>query len=153
MALALLLGYLSPAEAVAMKPLGDAFIRLISMVITLIIFCTVVSGIAGMQDIIRRVKGRGPRIVGVTIIPRHNRPPVDNNTGWSPAKTQVRHEVNAWIRTKAPFDAVIDFDATVRDPAAPVQLLAIYDSGDHIHPSDAGYQALANAISLGLFGL
>ena len=60
MALALLLGYLSPAEAVAMKPLGDAFIRLISMVITLIIFCTVVSGIAGMQDMrkIGRVGGK-----------------------------------------------------------------------------------------------
>jgi aerobic C4-dicarboxylate transport protein len=59
-ALALLLGYLSPAKAVAMKPLGDAFIRLISMVITLIIFCTVVSGIAGMQDMrkIGRVGGK-----------------------------------------------------------------------------------------------
>lgn len=60
MALALLLGYLSPAKAIAMKPLGDAFIRLISMVITLIIFCTVVSGIAGMQDMrkIGRVGGK-----------------------------------------------------------------------------------------------
>jgi aerobic C4-dicarboxylate transport protein len=60
MVLALLLGYLSPAKAVAMKPLGDAFIRLISMVITLIIFCTVVSGIAGMQDMrkIGRVGGK-----------------------------------------------------------------------------------------------
>ncbi len=60
MAIALLLGYLSPAKAVAMKPLGDAFIRLISMVITLIIFCTVVSGIAGMQDMrkIGRVGGK-----------------------------------------------------------------------------------------------
>lgn len=60
MAIALLLGYLSPTKAVAMKPLGDAFIRLISMVITLIIFCTVVSGIAGMQDMrkIGRVGGK-----------------------------------------------------------------------------------------------
>jgi aerobic C4-dicarboxylate transport protein len=60
MVLALLLGYLSPAKAVAMRPLGDAFIRLISMVITLIIFCTVVSGIAGMQDMrkIGRVGGK-----------------------------------------------------------------------------------------------
>jgi lysophospholipase L1-like esterase len=65
----------------------------------------------------------------------------------------LRQSVNGWIRTSGEFDAVIDFDATVRDPAAPVQLLAIYDSGDHIHPSDAGYQAMANAISLGLFGL
>lgn len=60
MALAVVMGYLSPAKAVAMKPLGDAFIRLISMVITLIIFCTVVSGIAGMHDMrkIGRVGGK-----------------------------------------------------------------------------------------------
>ena len=60
MALALVLGYVSPAKAVAMKPLGDAFIRLISMIITLIIFCTVVSGIAGMQDMrkVGRVGGK-----------------------------------------------------------------------------------------------
>lgn len=60
MALAVVLGYLSPVKAVAMKPLGDAFIRLISMVITLIIFCTVVSGIAGMQDMrkVGRVGGK-----------------------------------------------------------------------------------------------
>jgi len=60
MALAVVLGYVSPAKAVAMKPLGDAFIRLISMIITLIIFCTVVSGIAGMQDMrkVGRVGGK-----------------------------------------------------------------------------------------------
>jgi aerobic C4-dicarboxylate transport protein len=61
MVLALLLGYLSPAKAVAMKPLGDAFIRLISMVITLIIFCTVVPGIAGMQDM-RKIGSVGARL-------------------------------------------------------------------------------------------
>src|SRR5580700_5656648 len=60
MALAVAVGYLSPSKAVAMKPLGDAFIRLISMVITLIIFCTVVSGIAGMEDMkkVGRVGGK-----------------------------------------------------------------------------------------------
>ena len=60
MALALAMGYISPPKAVAMKPLGDAFIRLISMVITLIIFCTVVSGIAGMEDMrkVGRVGGK-----------------------------------------------------------------------------------------------
>src|SRR5579864_4139468 len=57
---AVVLGYVSPAKAVAMKPLGDAFIRLITMIITLIIFCTVVSGIAGMQDMkkVGRVGGK-----------------------------------------------------------------------------------------------
>ena len=57
---AVLLGYLSPASAVAMKPLGDAFIRLITMVLTVIVFCTIVGGIAGMQDLkkVGRVGGK-----------------------------------------------------------------------------------------------
>jgi aerobic C4-dicarboxylate transport protein len=60
MAVAVVLGYASPARAIAMKPLGDAFIRLITMIITLIIFCTVVTGIAGMEDLkkVGRVGGK-----------------------------------------------------------------------------------------------
>ena len=107
--------------------------------------------IAGMQDIIRRVKGRGPRIVGVTIIPRHNRPVVDNNTGWSPAKTQVRHEVNTWIRTKAPFDAVIDFDKVVQDPEHPDLIYPPFNCGDGIHPAPPGYYEMGQAVRLDLF--
>jgi lysophospholipase L1-like esterase len=49
------------------------------------------------------------------------------------------------------FDAVIDFEAAVRDPAQPTRMLAAYDSGDHLHPNDAGMQAMANAIPLTLF--
>ena len=49
------------------------------------------------------------------------------------------------------FDGVIDFDAAVRDPASPLQLLPAYDSGDHLHPNDAGYQAMAAAINLTIF--
>ena len=56
------------------------------------------------------VKARGLKIIGATIIPRHNRAPAENNTGWNAAKTRIRNEVNHWIRTTAPFDAVIDFD-------------------------------------------
>jgi len=59
MAAALVLGYLSPARAIAMKPLGDAFIRMITMIITILIFCTVVTGIAGMQDL----KKEGPALL------------------------------------------------------------------------------------------
>src|ERR1700693_3085182 len=60
MAIAVVLGYFSPARAVAMKPLGDAFIRMITMIITILIFCTVVTGIAGMQDLkkVGRVGGK-----------------------------------------------------------------------------------------------
>jgi lysophospholipase L1-like esterase len=59
--------------------------------------------------------------------------------------------VNRWIRTSREFDAVIDFDAAVRDPANPERLLPAYDSGDHLHPNDTGAAALARAVPLRLF--
>ena len=62
-----------------------------------------------------------------------------------------RQAVNQWIRTSKAFDAVIDFDAATRDPNDPKKFLAAYDSCDHLHPSDAGYKAMADAIDLGLF--
>jgi lysophospholipase L1-like esterase len=63
----------------------------------------------------------------------------------------ARQTVNDWIRTSGRFDAVIDVEPMVRDPANPVNLLPAYDSGDHLHLSAAGYQAMANAINLALF--
>jgi len=63
----------------------------------------------------------------------------------------TRKVVNDWIRTSKAFDAVIDLDAAVRDPAMPDQLLAAYDSGDHLHPSAAGYQKMGEAVDLSLF--
>jgi lysophospholipase L1-like esterase len=63
----------------------------------------------------------------------------------------TRKAVNDWIRTSKAFDAVIDLDAAVRDPAMPDQLLAAYDSGDHLHPSAAGYQKMGEAVDLSLF--
>lgn len=59
--------------------------------------------------------------------------------------------VNEWIRTGRRFDAVIDFDHAVRDPADPRRLLAAYDVGDHLHLNPAGYQALADSVPFGLF--
>jgi lysophospholipase L1-like esterase len=70
---------------------------------------------------------------------------------FSPAKEVKRQAVNAWIRTSGEYDDVIDFDRVLRDPNSPSKILALYDSGDHGHPTDAGYQALANAIDLRLF--
>ena len=64
-----------------------------------------------------------------------------------------REAINSWIRTSGAFDAVIDFDAALRDPARPDHLKPEYDSGDHIHPSEAGYKAMADAVSLKLFGI
>jgi lysophospholipase L1-like esterase len=59
--------------------------------------------------------------------------------------------VNTWIRTSGAFDAVIDFDAALRDPAQPDRLSPAYDSGDHLHPSSAGYKAMAEMVDLKLF--
>ena len=61
--------------------------------------------------------------------------------------------VNAWIRASGAYDGVIDFDRALRDPAHPTRLLPLYDSGDHLHPSDQGYEAMAVAVDLSLFGV
>ncbi len=107
--------------------------------------------IAGMQDIAGRIKTRGLKVIGVTIIPRHNRPPEGNNTGWDAAKTQVRNEVNQWIRTRAPFDGVIDFDKVVQDPEHTDLLYPPFNCGDGIHPSPRGYYEMGNSVRLDLF--
>ena len=70
---------------------------------------------------------------------------------YTAAKEPIRQAVNQWIRTSGEYDAVIDFDAAVRNPAHPTQILAAYDCGDHLHPNDAGYEAMAAAVNLGLF--
>ena len=63
-------------------------------------------------------------------------------------KERVRQAVNTWIRDSGEFDAVLDFDAVTRDPSHPARFLPAYDSGDHLHPGDAGYQAMADSIDL-----
>ena len=70
---------------------------------------------------------------------------------FTPAGEVKRQTVNQWIRTSGAFDAVIDFDKALRDPAHPTRMLPAYDSGDHLHPNDVGYQAMANFIDLSLF--
>jgi lysophospholipase L1-like esterase len=105
---------------------------------------------AGMQDIVKRVKAKGLKIVGVTIIPRHNRAAVEGNTGWDAAKTARRNEVNEWIRTKAGFDGVIDFDRIIRDPADPDLMQPAFNCDD-IHPTPRGYYAMGSSVPLTLF--
>jgi lysophospholipase L1-like esterase len=98
--------------------------------------------IAGYRDLIAQAHARGVRIFGATLLPYHG-------AGYySPAGEAIREAVNAWIRTSGAFDGVIDFDAVMRDPANPLRLNPAYDSGDHLHPNDAGYQAMADAINL-----
>jgi lysophospholipase L1-like esterase len=107
--------------------------------------------ITAMTSIVQRVKARGIRVIGVTIIPRHNVAPAGTNTGWDSAKTQIKNEVNRWIRTKAPFDNIIDFDQIVRDPANPDLMRSPFNCGDGIHPSPAGYYVMGGSVDLSLF--
>ena len=106
---------------------------------------------AAMTSIVQKVKAKGIRVIGVTIIPRHNVAPTGTNTGWNVDKTQIKNEVNRWIRTKAPFDNVIDFDQVVRDPTNPDLMRAPFNCGDGIHPSPAGYYVMGKSVELSLF--
>jgi lysophospholipase L1-like esterase len=96
--------------------------------------------------IISRVHAAGLRILGGTLTP------FQGYHTYSPATEQIREAVNNWIRTSGAFDGVIDFDAAVRDPAHVHRLLPRYDSGDHLHPNDTGYHAMANAVPIGALG-
>ena len=64
----------------------------------------------------------------------------------------MREAVNAWIRTSGTFDAVVDFEAATRDVSDPRKFRAEFDPGDHLHPNNAGYEAMANAVDLSIFG-
>ncbi len=101
--------------------------------------------IAGIKQIIAQVHAKGLKIYGGTLTP------FQGAAYYYPAGEAKREAVNYWIRTSGAFDAVIDFDKVVRDPHNPHLLLAAYDSGDHLHPNDKGYAAMANSIDLGLF--
>ena len=100
--------------------------------------------IAGYRQIIARVHARGARILGATITP------VEGSARYDANMEQQRQAINKWIQTSGAFDGVVDFAAAVADPADPLRLLPAYDSGDHLHPNNAGYQAMGNAINLKL---
>jgi lysophospholipase L1-like esterase len=102
--------------------------------------------INGHRQLIARAHSAGIRILGGTILPFKN----DTLGFYSPENEAKRQAVNHWIRTSGDYDAVIDFDKALRDPADPESLLAAYDSGDHLHPNDEGMAAMAAAIPLRL---
>jgi lysophospholipase L1-like esterase len=104
--------------------------------------------ISGMVQIIERVNGRGAKIFGGTLLPFEG---TVYSRFYTPEGEQKRQTVNAWIRTSHNFDGVIDFDTAMRDPNQPTRLNPAYDSGDHIHPNDAGYQRMADAVDLHFF--
>ena len=101
--------------------------------------------IAGYRQLIARAHAHGITVIGATIAP------YEGASYWSPEGEAQRQKVNAWIRKGGEVDGVIDFDAAVRDPAKPSQMKDGLHMGDHLHGSDAGYEAMANAIDLGLF--
>ncbi|KUJ66259.1 SGNH hydrolase [Streptomyces albus subsp. albus] len=96
----------------------------------------------GLRRLTAQAHGRGLRVVGSTLTP------FEGHRGYTARLNAVREEVNREIRAGRVFDAVVDFDRALRDPAAPLRLRAEYDSGDHLHPSDRGYQAMAQALDL-----
>jgi len=104
--------------------------------------------IAGMQQLIEKAHDRGVKIYGATLTPFEGTVFVGY---FSAEKELKRKALNEWIRTGKAFDGVIDFDKAVRDPDHPDRILPAYDSGDHLHPSDTGYQAMADSINLKLF--
>lgn len=104
--------------------------------------------IAGHRQMITRARARSLPIFGATLTP------FEGTTipgYWTPEGEAVRQELNDWIRTSGEYDAVIDFEAATRDPARPTWFLPEYDCGDRLHPGDAGYEAMANAVDLDLF--
>jgi lysophospholipase L1-like esterase len=105
------------------------------------------------KQFVLRAHAHGILVMGATITPDmdavYSQPSVLERP--SAAHEADRQAINRWIRTSGCFDAVVDFDAVVRDPGRPDHLLAAYDSGDHIHPSPSGYQAMADAIPLSFF--
>jgi len=103
--------------------------------------------IDGMKTLIARAHAKHVKIYGATLTPY-------GGNGWpyhSVAGEKTREALNEWIRHSGAFDGVVDFDKAVRDPASPQKMLPAYDSGDHLHPSSAGYKAMAQAVDLKWF--
>jgi len=108
---------------------------------------TAESLIAGHRQMIAYAHSRGIKIYGATLTP------INGSFYYTADHEAMRRAVNKWIRTSGEYDGVIDFDKVIRDPADHSKMLATYNSGDSLHPSDAGYRAMADAIPLGLFDL
>ncbi|MFD5515303.1 SGNH/GDSL hydrolase family protein [Streptomyces sp. NPDC127066] len=96
----------------------------------------------GLRTLVRQAHARGLRVVGATLMP------FQGHRGYTDARDAVRRAVNAEIRAGKVYDAVVDFDAALRDPYNPRRLRPDYDSGDHLHPSDKGFRRMAEVFDL-----
>ena len=108
--------------------------------------------ISGYRQLIARGHRNGVRVIGTT------NPPFENSAFeglvtafYTFEREAIRQKVNDWIRSSGEFDGVVDLDEVLRDPSHPTQLLPAYDSGDHLHPNNAGCIAEGNAVPLALF--
>jgi lysophospholipase L1-like esterase len=99
----------------------------------------------GHLQLVSRAHAAGLRAIGGTLTP------FEGQAYYTAARENVRARFNAWMRSSGAYDAVVDFDLALRDPARPTRLRAPYDSGDHLHPNASGYQAMAQAVPLTLF--
>ncbi len=109
--------------------------------------------IAGYKQLIARAHLHKMRIIGATLTPFEDTFKGSPLEGYYNAdKEKKRQAINKWIRESGAFDGVLDFDAVVRNPSRPSYIQAIYDAGDHLHPNDAGYKAMAESIDLKLLG-
>ena len=101
--------------------------------------------IAGYRSLIARAHALGIVAFAGTL------PPFEGASYYTPQKDLVRQAANNWLRSSGEFDGVVDFDRILRDPGNPRRLYPSYDSGDHLHPNNAGYQSMGNAVPLSLF--
>ena len=101
--------------------------------------------IAGHRQLIARAHAKGLKVFAATLLPYEG---TTLPGYWTAEGETVRQAFNQWMRTSKEYDGIVDFDAVMRDPAHPGRMLPRYDSGDHLHPSDAGYQAMADAVDL-----
>ncbi|MFJ2771417.1 SGNH/GDSL hydrolase family protein [Streptomyces sp. NPDC087300] len=98
--------------------------------------------INGHKKLIREARAKGVKVVGATLLP------LGDSDHYGPHAAAVSDEFNQWVRTSGAYDAYVDFDKALADPADPERIAPAYDSGDHLHPNDAGYRAMARAVDL-----
>ncbi len=109
--------------------------------------------IGAFQQLLARARLAGIKAVLATIMPFEGTlPEFPHGRYYTAEKERIRQAVNRFIRQDSGADAILDLDAVVQDPSRPTRLRPDFDCGDHIHPNDAGYRAMANAIDLGILG-
>jgi lysophospholipase L1-like esterase len=101
--------------------------------------------IGAYKQLIEQAHAHGVQVIGCTLTP------YEGANYYRENGEAIRVAVNSWIRTSGAFDAVVDFEAATRDAGNAKRIRAEFDPGDHLHPNDKGYQAMADAIDLGIF--